>query len=692
MSPFYNQDYLFNYFTMKNIVYIILFLFSLPIYSQKKVETTTIGSILSLIDDENLTIKEKLAFGDKAAILPYAEYTKVLRKLIHYGKKEKDKSSLISTYCTLSSVASLHEKDVEKAKAYLDSAYQYVDASMDNNINANLCCLIGNYFFSKTDEPKSFDFYRKGLEYCAKSEGTEISKLKILYRICVFYNLKADKVSLKKYMDEMLLTANSNKSNEAYFITFPICAAYYRTSCNSAEEDDKYKLFLDSVHYYDKRIVDIYESEDNTFKKNWAATMAKYYMNYAESTIISKKSDWKIAIQAIDKSASILSPTDTMALTRNSQVKSRTFFNIKQYDQAIDEGLKSLDILKDYSGEKYSAYYDTYSVLVDSYIEQKNFENALRYERLKSDVIKKMNEIDKYEAVKDIETKYETAEKELEISHLNEEKQKTRFKISLILSVGTLFILSLFFAFLYNRMKRLRKEKEAILLTAKINEKELENQSILKESELKQMRHYLDGLEVERNRLSKDLHDVVANKLYILDQNLQNMDNIPKSIFNRIEDLYTQTRNISHDLISPSFQYTTLPEILFNFIEETKESTSLHFYLNISPENYFDSLAMSVSHEIYRIVQESIGNIIKHSLAQNAWIDLSYSDNTIYLEIKDDGEGFDIQKRTKGIGLQIIRNRCNSLSGNLTISSEIGKGCSIKITIPATLPTAAELQ
>ena len=62
----------------------------------------------------------------------------------------------------------------------------------------------------------------------------------------------------------------------------------------------------------------------------------------------------------------------------------------------------------------------------------------------------------------------------------------------------------------------------------------------------------------------------------------------------------------------------------------------------------------------------------------------------IYLEIKDDGEGFDIQKQTKGIGLQIIQNRCNSLNGNLMIDSEIRKGSSIRITIPVILPNADE--
>lgn len=110
----------------------------------------------------------------------------------------------------------------------------------------------------------------------------------------------------------------------------------------------------------------------------------------------------------------------------------------------------------------------------------------------------------------------------------------------------------------------------------------------------------------------------------------------------------------------------------------------------MTTEEYFDNLPMPISHEIYRIIQESTGNIIKHSSAQNAWINLSYSDNNIYLEIKDDGEGFDTRKQTKEIGLQIIQNRCNSLNGKLIIDSERGKGSSVRITIPVILPDADE--
>lgn len=413
------------------------------------------------------------------------------------------------------------------------------------------------------------------------------------------------------------------------------------------------------------------------------------YINMAMAYDMLNKEDSCFA--SIQKAEKILSENKKFPAGRLYLYKGTLFVKKGLYKEAIPILEQYVNLQSDPSKIYSTDIYGAYNNLSKAYeLGLKDYKQALLYRNIAYAKQDSLYKIEHNNMMSDFYAQYETAEKELEISRLNEEKQETRFKTSLMLSVGILSILALSFAFLYNRMKRLRKEKEAILLTTKINEKELENQAIRKESELKQMRYYLDGLEVERNRLSKDLHDVVANNLYILDQKLKDIDHIPESIFSRIEDLYNQTRNISHELISPSFQYTTLPEILFNFIEETKDNTDIQFHMHMETEDYFDNLPMSISHEIYRIIQESIGNIIKHSFAQNAWINLSYSDNNIYLEIKDDGEGFDIQKQTKGIGLQIIQNRCNSLNGNLMIDSEIRKGSSIRITIPVILPNADE--
>ena len=234
---------------------------------------------------------------------------------------------------------------------------------------------------------------------------------------------------------------------------------------------------------------------------------------------------------------------------------------------------------------------------------------------------------------------------------------------------------------LHNRSLRLKKEKEALRLSVRINEKEAEYTTILKEAEFKQMRHYLDGLEAERDRLAKGLHDNVSNRLFILDLELKKLTGIPEAIPQQVEELYAEVRGISHELIPPVFQYTTLLEILIDHIHELNENTDIYFDLEIEQEDILGTIPSNLSHEIYRIVQECTGNITKHSSAKNAKITLGYN-NSIVLIIEDDGIGFDPQNNKKGIGIQIIKSRCQTLNGNIRIFSEKGRGSRISVTIP----------
>lgn len=86
--------------------------------------------------------------------------------------------------------------------------------------------------------------------------------------------------------------------------------------------------------------------------------------------------------------------------------------------------------------------------------------------------------------------------------------------------------------------------------------------------------------------------------------------------------------------------------------------------------------------EIYRVVQEASGNILKYADAENASISLDIDGSNIILNIKDNGNGFDPNSKKTSVGLNIIKNRALSLNGTFTIESEIGKGCKISLTIP----------
>jgi len=85
---------------------------------------------------------------------------------------------------------------------------------------------------------------------------------------------------------------------------------------------------------------------------------------------------------------------------------------------------------------------------------------------------------------------------------------------------------------------------------------------------------------------------------------------------------------------------------------------------------------------LYRIIQEQISNIIKHSHAKKATIHLSTTAKEIILRIEDNGIGFDIQKKSGGIGLRNMANRAGFFNGKVDIVSSPGNGCALIITIP----------
>jgi two-component system sensor histidine kinase UhpB len=85
---------------------------------------------------------------------------------------------------------------------------------------------------------------------------------------------------------------------------------------------------------------------------------------------------------------------------------------------------------------------------------------------------------------------------------------------------------------------------------------------------------------------------------------------------------------------------------------------------------------------IFRIVQEQISNIIKHSKATEAEIKLTAARNEIVVTISDNGIGFDPRKRMRGIGLMNITSRAEVHNGKVEVMSSPGNGCTVKISIP----------
>ena len=117
---------------------------------------------------------------------------------------------------------------------------------------------------------------------------------------------------------------------------------------------------------------------------------------------------------------------------------------------------------------------------------------------------------------------------------------------------------------------------------------------------------------------------------------------------------------------------------LEQLVEEFKRNSNIAiaFHLNLSA-----SLSREVTTALYRIVQEALTNISKHSNATQVHLTLTEQNSHIYLQIKDNGKGFNPAENTTGFGLQGMRERTEALDGKFELISKPLQGCEIRVEI-----------
>ncbi len=205
----------------------------------------------------------------------------------------------------------------------------------------------------------------------------------------------------------------------------------------------------------------------------------------------------------------------------------------------------------------------------------------------------------------------------------------------------------------------------------------------------KSLRSLINGQETERQRLSRELHDSLGQLLIGLRLKYErclNQSNIKTNSFTDLNTLFDQTieetRRISNNLMPAALSEFGLTTSIRNICNEIAETTNINIQYKV--EGSGKDLDSEVKIYLFRIIQEGLTNIIKHSRAQNAIIKLIFKKEIINISIEDDGCGFDQSKikSAKSNGLNNIKDRAALLSGEFIIRSEISKGTKINIEIP----------
>jgi PAS domain S-box-containing protein len=198
--------------------------------------------------------------------------------------------------------------------------------------------------------------------------------------------------------------------------------------------------------------------------------------------------------------------------------------------------------------------------------------------------------------------------------------------------------------------------------------------------------------EAERHRIAGELHDGLGQNLSIVKNRsllAQRDPAIPAAVAEHLQSIerivsgaIDETRNLAHNLRPAHIEQVGLTASLQQLIREVSKSSEIHFERRV--ENVDGIFNREAATNVYRIAQEALNNLCKHSRAEQAMITIERDVRAVHMRITDDGVGFDTAKAMSqgGLGLTSIAERVRMLGGRLDIDSSPGKGTRLTIELP----------
>lgn len=296
-------------------------------------------------------------------------------------------------------------------------------------------------------------------------------------------------------------------------------------------------------------------------------------------------------------------------------------------------------------------------------------------------------EKDKAESLGDLTVKYQTKEKELAL--VNSEARLLRTRMYMAVAALVVLVCAVLVSLYVHSQRRKAREREAEFARLKAD------------TDRRLTMRYIDGLETERERLAKELHDGVCNDLYTVELLLaanplqtsrkgtdgepsENVDAAQGSL-SAVEGLggtssagkmlaacREQVRRVSHELMPPEFKYADISMVLDDYIGRMAAAAGCEVVFTAVPDTAdWTAVPDAAALEIYRIAQEAVANAVKHSGAHYVDVTLDEDGGDVILTIADDGEP--AKTRGAGIGRRTMRQRAEAVGGRLTMERRDGK-------------------
>jgi len=352
-------------------------------------------------------------------------------------------------------------------------------------------------------------------------------------------------------------------------------------------------------------------------------------------------------------------------LSKKDSLQAKRYSNeakqLAHTNKVFEDELKALELLAKIDPAKSSDYNQRYITLNDSL---QNVERATR---------------NKFARI-EFETDEITNQKNL----AEAENEKISAQRWMILGFSLFFIVSLLLLYVSRLQRSKNRELQYLQKQQKANEE-------IYRLMLDQQQKIEEGKQIEKRRISKELHDGIMGKLTAIRLNLfvLSKKTDPETIarclehVDEIQNIEKEIRKISHDLNQNLFtDVSDFKLMVNNLVDNIKEHSDIHFKIIADEKIDWNIVNGIVKMQVYRILQEALLNIEKYAQAKNVVISMLEKEEKLSVTITDDGIGFDVNSGKSGIGHKNMRERAAEINGEFIISSIVGKGTKINLIIP----------
>lgn len=614
-------------------------------------QSSVVDSLVTALEKQPLAIDKKLEIYDA---LVYSLWEEDAEKGIDFGKKgialakKHQNKKWLSILYSHTAMSFFYLAQYDSAHFYQDLAFEPASTLSSFKELASAHMNKGSIFKMEDNHPEAIKEYLKSLHLFEK-EGNDQGRGMALGNIAhVYLQLRNFKQAEKYLKESEALAIKLNNKEGIGSVAIALTNIYQETDMPKAIE-------------YATRAVDIFHQLGNKYSEAVAlSVLGRCYQetgNYQKAAVYTERG---LALAKEVGYSNLLAQlyvnlSNVRYYQGNYRESEQLAIEARNLDSANME-IKHNVLLNHIRNNMYLG----------------NLKTAEDYMETYTASIQQFATEEYQESISDLEVKYETEKKQLQIAAL--EKQRCLY-IWLGTAIGGALLIALAFAFARYRLAVNRRKLA-----------EQESRRLEQEKQLVAVQATLDGEAAERTRLAKDLHDGLGGMLSAIKLNLPQVHGDAlleamdvtrfQTALGMLDDSIQELRRVAHHMMPESLLRHGLKVSLADFCAAIP-TANFHYFGNEA------RLPSKMEIMVYRCIHELVNNALKHANATLINVQLVQDSNRISFTVQDNGSGFDQKSVAEGMGLRNIRQRVEAFQGEMDILSS-SQGTEIHVDLEMT--------